>query len=131
MRTIGNLSDATRGERTDAPTLRLPIVERPASQMRFTVAVRSAGRRPFSIEVDGDKVTSLVLTGLIERSESGRRIGYAAVDWLLFPATEDGKKMGSDPFGDIVDIAPPPGTSLMNVWVEPMAPATAGEAFAP
>jgi hypothetical protein len=97
--------------------------------MPFNVAVQSAGRGTFPIKVDGDMVTSFVLMGLIESSKTGVAMGFVAGDWRLFPADVNGKKEGSDPFGDFVDIAPPPDSSIVHVWVEPKVPTTAGEAL--
>ncbi len=87
--------------------------------MPFTVAVWSAGRkRPFGITVMEDSVTYVGLGRLIQSDPSGHSIGFvAAVDWLLFPATVNGEKQGTEPFGAKASLAAPPGGEL-DVWVE-------------
>jgi hypothetical protein len=87
--------------------------------MPFTVAVWSAGRkRPFGITVTEDSVTYLGLGRLIQSDPSGHSIGFvAAVDWLLFPATVNGEKKGTEPFEAKASLAAPPGGEL-DVWVE-------------
>ena len=97
--------------------------------MGFTVAVWSNVCQPFGIFIEHGSTIALDLKRLIENSKTGDDMGFVAGKWLLFPATEDGKKMGSDPFGHVVPIAPSSGSSIVNVWVEPMAPTTAGEAL--
>ena len=89
----------------------------------------SAELAVFPVAAERAAFTAIVLKGWIERSRSGEKAGFTAIDWDLYLASETGQK-GEGPLAPGRHFTPAAG-SIVHVRVEPKPGAAAGEPWGP
>lgn len=85
-------------------------------RMPLEVAIHAARREPFNVYLaEGDTAGDLKM--LLEKSVSGKAMGFVACHWAVFRAGTDGAKTGDKL--DVHDkLTPAEGRSGVHVWVE-------------
>ena len=100
--------------------------------MAFSLRVWCSQRDEcFSVPVPQAAIEAAELKVFIEASPTGKKLGFAAGDWNIFPASAAGLKEGGPlplPFNHTFT---PAAGSIVNVWAEPKPGAAAGEPWGP